>query len=327
MAEADGTTELVLRCRVRAREAGLSLLAFLAQRFRYVSREGWDRAIREGRVTVDGRRVEGRTPLRAGVEIATRQSLREPAAPTDVRIVHDACGVLVVDKPAGLPFHADGAFVTRTLVAVLRARLGEGLLPLQRLDRETSGLCLFARDATTARALRTAIDAGALDKRYDAIVHGRVAVDDGVLDGWIGRAHGSSITLRRGIVPPHEPGAQSARTEFAVIARGDATSLLRCRLVTGRTHQLRVHLEGAGHPIVGDKLYGRSDDEYLAWVAHVKAGGDAAWGGRLGAARQLLHAASLRVPALAASPALALTAPWPDDFAVAARAAGPAPAP
>ncbi len=326
MADPRTDAELVLSCRVRPREAGVALLEFLAARFRYLDRAAWAEEIAAGRVSVDGRRVGGETILRAGAEVATRRVVREPDAPTEVRIVHDEGGIVVVDKPAGLPFHADGAFVTRTVVGVVARLLGKGLLPLQRLDRETSGLCLFARDRATARALQLAASSGSFDKRYDAIVRGVVVPDDVVLDAWIGIARDSVISLRRAAFAAGTAEAQPARTELSVLARAVDASLVRCRLCTGRTHQIRVHLEQFGHPLIGDKLYGRDDRSYLEWVAHAKAGGDLAWDGRAGAPRQMLHAASLRVRLSPSAPELSFTAPWPEDFRTCARSLGLSPA-
>lgn len=322
MDDASDARELVMQCLVRTREAGTTLLAFLAARFRYRTQEEWAEAIAEGRVAIDGQPAKAEQIVNRGTVVATRQMVREPQAPTTIRIVHDGDGIVVVDKPAGLPFHADGAFVTRTLVARARKLCGEGLLPLHRLDRETSGLCLFARNAATARSLRAALDADTIAKGYDAIVSGVIADASLVLDAWIGRDPDSAIDLRRAALPPGTAGARSARTEVEVVGRGPSATLLRCTLRTGRTHQIRVHLAGIGHPVIGDKLYGRSDAEYLAWVAHVKARGDAAWGGRLGAPRQMLHAARLRVPGDGARRDLEFEAPWPADFAGLARAQG-----
>jgi len=117
-----------------------------------------------------------------------------------------------------------------------------------------------------------------------------------LVDGPIGHNQGSEISIRRAVVAADAAAAQPAITEFEVIARARRATWLRCRPRTGRTHQIRVHMESLGVPLIGDKIYGRSDAEYLAWLAHVKAGGDAAWHGRLGAARQMLHASRLAFP-------------------------------
>ncbi|MFO1053204.1 MAG: RluA family pseudouridine synthase [Planctomycetota bacterium] len=311
----------LLQCRVRPREAGVALLEFLATRFRYFDREAWRREIEAGHVAVDGRRGTPDRVVGAGTVVGTRRVLREPAVPTEVRVVHDAAGILVVDKPAGLPFHADGVFITHTLVAVLASRLGPGLEPLQRLDRETSGLCLFARERQVARALR-AVGAPPIHKAYDAIARGVIEGDEFTVDAPIGLRGDSAVALRRGVLQTGAADARDARTSFRVLARGRDATLLRCVLHTGRTHQIRVHLESIGHPLVGDKLYGRTDDEYLAWVAHVKQGGDVAFDGRFGAPRQMLHARRLELVSPLEGTALRLDATWPDDFRVCASEHG-----
>jgi 23S rRNA pseudouridine1911/1915/1917 synthase len=309
---------ITLETRVPPDAAGRSLLAFLVARFRYHDAAGWSERIADGRVTVDGVRAAADLPLGRGARVAYRRPAAEPEAPVEVRIVHDADGILVVDKPAGLPFHADGAFLTRTVVGVLARRLGAKPRPVQRLDRETSGLCVLARDRAVARALNEELAAHGFDKTYDALVEGRVGPDRLVLEGWIGRDPASAVSIRRAVVPDGTPGADPARTEVEVLARGADRTWLRCVPRTGRTHQIRVHLAAAGHPLVGDKLYGRSDEDFLAFVAHVKAGGDAACGGRFGADRQLLHARRLCFTAPRSGERLVFEVDPPPDFLAAA---------
>ncbi len=294
--------------------AGRTLLAFLAERFRYHTAEEWRERILDGRVTVGGEHATPERRLTRGAVVGYARTEREPDVPTDIRVVHDEGGVVVIDKPAGLPFHADGTFVTHTVVGVLEHRLGARLRPIQRLDRETSGLCVLARDRATARALQTELAAHGFEKTYDAIVRGVVTRDRFVVDAPIAHHPDSEISVRRAVVAPGTPGAGSAMTEFEVIARGARATWLRCRPRTGRTHQIRVHLDSAGAPLFGDKLYGRTDQEHLAWLAHVKAGGDPAWGDTLEAPRQMLHASALAFTDPERNRRLAFSAPPPEDF-------------
>src|SRR5690606_18142881 len=189
-------------------------------------------------------------------------------------------------------------------------------------DRETSGLCVLARDRGSARALQEQLARGGFDKTYLALVRGRVADEAMELDAAIGRDLASPISIRRAVVDPAQPDAAAAVTALRCIARGAEATLLECRPRTGRTHQIRVHLAHLGHPLVGDRLYGRSDDEFLAWVRHVKAGGDPAWPGVADAPRQMLHASALEFDRPAGGQRLRFTAALPADFLAALRRAG-----
>ncbi len=312
---------LTLKTRVPADAAGRTLVDFLVGRFRYHDRGGWELRIGDGRVRVNGARVPAEQLLARGDSVSYDRPAAEPDVPTDVRIVHDGAGIVVVDKPAGLPVHADGTFITRTVVGVLAQRLGTRLRPVQRLDRETSGLCVLARTRAVARDLQAALGAGGVRKEYDALGAGVAAFDAQQVALPIGRAPGSSVSIRRGILPPDAPGAQSARTAVRVHARGEDRTWFRCALGTGRTHQIRVHLEALGHPLLGDKLYGRSDEDFLRFVEAMKAGqAPASFTDASGAARQMLHARLLSFPDPAGGEALSFEVGPPDDFLAAAPA-------
>jgi len=218
---------ITLRSRVRAREAGSALLDFLAGRFRYHSRGEWATRIADGRVTIDGERATPQRILAKGEVVGYLRTEREPDAPTDVRVVFDRGGIVVVDKPAGLPFHADGAFLTRTVVGVLERELGVRLRPVQRLDRETSGLCVLARDRATARALHEELAARDFEKTYDALVRGVPEFRHTIVDAEIGRKPGSEIAIRRAVVTAGTPGAEPALTAFEVVASGSRSAWLR----------------------------------------------------------------------------------------------------
>jgi 23S rRNA pseudouridine1911/1915/1917 synthase len=281
-----------LRSRIPRSAHGTPLLEHLLQRFRYHDRDTWLRELAAGRLTVDGSLARPETRLVAGGELCYCKQHHEPRVDTDVQVVHDDADVLVVDKPAHLPVHADGPFVRHTLVHLLRTRLHAPQLQLvHRLDRETSGLMVVARRPDARGRLETQFRSGTVAKAYLAVVHGRVAADFAV-DAPIGHHATSSIALRRSAAADAR-APQPARTEFTVVHAGADRTLLRAVPRTGRTHQIRVHLEHAGHPLLGDKLYGRSDADYLAFVAHVKAGGDARQVPAGMPDRQLLHAVEL----------------------------------
>src|SRR5262249_37983686 len=265
----------VLTSRTPAWADGMPLADYLARRFPYLDAAAWRREIEDGRVAVNARTGAEVCAVRRGDSVAWRRPQAEPEVATDWRLVHEHAEYIVVDKPAHLPCHGDGAFVRHTLVHLLRQTFGDVFL-VHRRDRETSGLVVAARSERARRALDAQFRGGGVDKSYLAVVRGAVA-GDFVADGAIGRDRASAIALRRAVVAADADGAMAAATEVTVLAGAPDRSLVRCAPRTGRTHQIRVHLANAGHPVLGDKLYGRSDDEYLAFVRHVKSGGSPRW--------------------------------------------------
>jgi 23S rRNA pseudouridine1911/1915/1917 synthase len=304
---------LALRCRVARKDAGTSLVNYLAARFRYLSAAAWRAAIEAGSVQVNERAATPDQRLPAEARVTYWRQHAEPWVDRGYTIVHQDPHLVVVDKPAHLPVHADGPFVRNTLVHLLRTDLAAPELDLvHRLDRETSGLCLLARNAASQRVLRAQFAAGTVRKCYRAVVRGLVHADF-TADAPIGRAIDSSISLRRA-TGERAMAPQPATTRFQVEAHGPAATLLRCLPATGRTHQIRVHLEAHGTPILGDKLYGRPDADYLAFVARVKASGDARQISADEPDRQLLHAAELGIDHPVSGAAMVFTAPLPEVF-------------
>ncbi|HTI71561.1 MAG TPA: RluA family pseudouridine synthase [Candidatus Limnocylindria bacterium] len=206
-------------------------------------------------------------------------------------------GLLVVNKPAGLVCHPTKAGPLSSLISRARLHLEGRATPhlIHRLDRETGGVLALATTAEAGAALRDLWMQGYIAKEYWAIVHGEFPEGDRWIDVPLGRDKTSVVAIRDWVV---EDGTGSAAMthvrRWEVFERaGEIYSLLRVWLYTGRKHQIRIHLSSAGHPIVGDKLYGRNPDHYLSFVEH-RLGPEAK--AELMVPNHALHAARLWIP-------------------------------
>jgi len=183
-------------------------------------------------------------------------------------IVHECADLLVVNKPAGLVCHPTKGDVYSSLISRARLYLGEDSKPelINRLDRETSGIVLIAKNAATALELRRIWESREVLKSYLAIVHGHVVLDAQTIHAPLGKDERSEVAIKDCV---RDDGA-AAETRFSVLrhlTQGEGKfSLLRVKPHTGRKHQIRIHLQSIGHPVVGDKLYGGDENIYLSFV-------------------------------------------------------------
>lgn len=238
-----------------------------------------------------------------------------PGAAPDplLRVVAEDDELLVVDKPAGLVCHPGKQGPLSCLVGRIRHYLGATATAhlVNRLDRETGGLVLVAKSAAVARDLGRILAARNIAKEYLALVHGEVAVADGVIDAALGKDDDSRVAIRDRVRTDGRP----ARTRFerlvitalATPAGPRPVTLLKVWPETGRKHQIRIHLAHLGHPIVGDKLYGGCEDDYLALVENRL---DATARTRLVLEHHALHASGLAFHWRGTRRVLASTPDW-----------------
>jgi len=289
--------------------AGLRLDRALATMFPHYSRarlQGW---LRSGEATVDGAPGRPRDRVRGGERVRIRARVQPSAEwepePIPLRIVHEDEHLLVVDKPAGLVVHPGAGNPAGTLVNALLAHdPAIAAVPragvVHRLDKDTSGLLVVARTLSAHRHLVEALRRRRVRRDYEVVVHGR-PVAGGRIDAPLGRdpARRTRMAVRG--------GGRPAVTHFRVLARFRAHSHVAARLETGRTHQIRVHLAHAGHPVVGDPAYGRAR-RATAGAAPDLACALAAF------SRQALHARRLALEHPSTGAPLAFESPLPADI-------------
>jgi 23S rRNA pseudouridine1911/1915/1917 synthase len=232
--------------------AGRSVLEHLAERYRHSTATEWESRIRRGQVRLDGIRASSTDRLRAGqLLIWNRPPWREPWVPLDFALLHADADVLAVAKPRGLPTMPAGGFLTHTLFWEVRRRFPEAS-PVHRLGRGTSGVVLFARSARARRSLAGAWRAEHVARIYLGLVEGRPARRRFAIDHPIGPVAHPLLGTVHGV----SAGGRPARTIVHTLCAEAHASLVEVRIETGRPHQIRIHLAAAGHPLVGDPLYG-----------------------------------------------------------------------
>ncbi len=293
-----------------------TVLAFLARRFTYHSHEVWQARVAEGRVQVNGQVARSEGPLAPGDRIEyDSHDLPEPPVATGYAVRFEDADLLVVDKPGNLPCHPAGAYFNHTLWALLKSRHGlESPAFVNRLDRETSGLVVVAKNAETARSCQSEFAGRRVGKRYQVLVEG-VFPEVWEARGVMRADPAGPVRKRRLFVEggtAGEAGSDWAETSFRRLAAGGGISLVEAAPATGRLHQIRATLWAGGFPVVGDKLYGVDPELFLRFCKGALTDADAA---ALRLNRQALHAGWLRMRHPRTREWLELEAPLPGDMA------------
>jgi len=306
----DGVRDIIaLRIPVPPSCDGWRLDHFLKFRIGRLSRTRIQRILEEQISFADGRKVRASSRVRSGEIIhLDRPAPVEPDVPREFAILAEDDGYIAIDKPAGLPIHTTAKFIRNTLTAVLRERYpGQPLQVCHRLDRETSGVLLIARNRAAARKLKMAFEHREIDKTYRAIVHGIPSPELTLIDMPI-----ALLDTKTHMVMGPTVGGLSAQTEIAVEQAFAGHALVRCHPLTGRQHQIRVHLAASGHPIMGDKIYRASEEEFMAFCDH---GMTPELLERFdGLQRHALHAASLTFPHPTTGKPVTVNSPLPADL-------------
>ena len=249
-------------------QSGERLDKLLADLFPEQSRAQWQRHIKEGSVHLNGQpvkasyRIEGDEQLTAVLPPVQETDLQAEAIPLDIR--YEDGDMIVVNKAAGMVVHPAVGHESGTLVNAILAHcadiegIGGERRPgiVHRLDKETSGLIVVAKNERALRQLQNQFRRRTVHKQYLALVEGQIQPAEALIDAPIGRD--PRQRKRMAVIPPHSSAtARAAQTEYRAQQYFDAHTLVACRPRTGRTHQIRVHMAYVGYPLVGDKVYGR----------------------------------------------------------------------
>ena len=282
--------------------AGVRLDAFLAARLPDLTRSAAARLIEGGLVTVDGKPAGKSARLTGGetVSVTLPQAEEPEARPQDIplEVVYEDADVIVVNKPVGMvvhpaPGHPDGTLVNALLhhCAGSLSGIGGQLRPgiVHRIDRDTSGLIIAAKNDAAHACLAAQLSDHTLARTYECLAVGNFKEGSGTVDAPIGRHR--TDRKKMAVVPD----GRRAVTHWEVIARYQGVTHLRCRLETGRTHQIRVHLAYIGHPILGDTVYGAKKPVP-------------------GLTGQCLHATGLQFLHPSTGEKITLTCPLPEEF-------------
>ena len=290
---------MILHCT----EAGVRLDVFLAAALDNTSRSAAQKLLEAGAVTLGGKPLRKQDKTVAGADYAVVLPEVKPVAvearamPLDV--VWEDADLLVLNKPKGVvvhpaPGHWDDTLVNALLyhcrddLSGINGELRPGIV--HRIDKDTSGLLIVAKNDFAHQALAAQLQDHSLSRVYDAIVCGGIREDEGTVDAPIGRhptdRKKMAVTVKN---------SRRAVTHYEVVERFDGYTRIRCRLETGRTHQIRVHMAYKNHPILGDTVYGRAKPE-------------------LGQTSQCLHAGSLTFRHPRTGEPVTVTCPLPDYF-------------
>ena len=253
---------------LRIDEANLRLDLLLSKLRAEHSRAYWQKAIERGEVLIDGKKVRASYRVSIGeilsiAEVAPTNLEIEPEdIPLDV--LYEDSDIIVINKPRGMTVHPAVGISSGTLVNALLFHCRDlsginGVMRpgiVHRLDKDTSGVMVAAKNDRAHLNLAEQIGSKSARKIYLAIVHGRMTDNVGIINGAIGR---SKLDRKKMAITSD---GKSATTEFRVLERFRDYTLVECRLLTGRTHQIRVHLTSIGHPLIGDPKYGQRRNEF-----------------------------------------------------------------
>ena len=286
---------------------------WLSERFTYHSRHQWQNVIKNGFLTVNGRKCRPSRKLKAGDLITYYPQHDEPEVNTDYSIIYEDEKIIAVNKPANLPCHPAGPYFKNTLWYLLNNE-NYKIHFINRLDRETSGIMLIAKDSGTAGFCSKNIQT----KSYITAVTGDFPDElkaEGYLyeDESISRNDQFRVRKKRmfSYTKPDSGNDETSKTFFRRVEKGNGISIIKADLYTGRMHQIRATLCSLGFPVVGDKLYGPDESIFIRFINDAMTEEDRR---RLILDRQALHSKTISFIHPDSEQTVSLTAPVPDDI-------------
>ncbi len=249
---------------------GMRIDLFLAGMLEEYTRSHLQRLVKEGAVLVNGKAAKSSSRLKEGdqveVSLPDPKEAEIPAKPMDLSILYEDDDVILIDKPKGMVVHPAAGHSEDTLVNGLlyhcQGRLSgiNGVLRpgiVHRIDKDTTGVLVVCKNDAAHNSLAEQLKEHSITRRYLAIVHGVIKEDEGTVDAPIGRNEKDRLKMA-----VNEKNGKRAVTHYRVLERFSGYTYIECRLETGRTHQIRVHMASIGHPLLGDTLYGPSKSPF-----------------------------------------------------------------
>ena len=250
--------------------AGDRIDKFLAEQYENLSRSFLQKLLKSGEVMVGGRPVKASYKVAEGdlISFEVPEAVEPEIVPEDIPldILYEDEDVLIVNKPKGMVVHPAAGHYQGTLVNAVMAHCGDSLSGINgvmrpgivhRIDKDTTGALLVCKNDTAHRDLAEQLKCHSIRRRYRAVVQGNLKEDEGTIEGPIGR----HPTDRKKMAINYKNG-KDAVTHYKVLERFGQATYVECRLETGRTHQIRVHMASIGHPLLGDTVYGSSKNPY-----------------------------------------------------------------
>ena len=253
-----------------SKKKGERIDKFLGENLGDLSRSYIQKLLKDGLILVNGKKVKANYKLNAGdqidVEVPDPEPLDIAAENIPLDILYEDDYVLIVNKPKDMVVHPSAGHTSGTLVNAVMAHCGEHLSGINgvlrpgivhRIDKDTTGALLICKDDVVHRDLAEQLKEHSIKRRYRAVVQGNLKEDEGTVNAPVGR----HPTDRKKMAINHKNGKE-AITHYKVLERFGQATYIECRLETGRTHQIRVHMASLGHPLLGDTVYGSSKNPY-----------------------------------------------------------------
>ncbi len=297
----------IFQYKIKADEQNIKLIDFLSKKFTYLSVEEWKFEISNKNLSVlNQNTVEDYILKQSDIIQFSRNSYSEPEIDKDYKIAYESDNLLIINKPGNLPVHPAGRYKENTLLSLLlKDYKYPELFPAHRLDRETSGIQIFAKNKKTASVIQKHFEERVIKKKYLVYVHG-IFPNHLNAKGFLGKDENSLIRKKKKFSEIYTEDSTPCDTSFQLIKEQSHISKLLAIPITGKNHQIRATLFSLGFPVYGDKIYGKDESIFLKFIK-----GDES----IEFQRQALHSYSVILPESNFYPKIEIVVPEPKDLA------------